>query len=267
VRSGPLLGPGDPAPVTVANPGGRASLLLVCDHAGAAVPAALGDLGVPAPRWREHIAYDIGALAVARRLAERLDAPLVHSTYSRLVVDPNRFPDHPASITPVSDGVPIPGNQDLDPAAREARLAEHFRPYHRALAARLDAFAAAGTRSLVVSVHTFTPRMDGRDRPWHVGVLWHRDEATAHAALEAFRRVPGLVVGDNQPYSALEPLGYTSVTHCEERALPHLLLELRQDLVAEPPGQARFAGVVEHALRAIWSPLGRPGGDDGARAS
>jgi predicted N-formylglutamate amidohydrolase len=245
-----LLHPDDPPPVECLNEQGSAPLLLSCDHASAAIPRALNELGLP-PDVKAHIRWDLGAAAVTRRLAAALDAPAFLSGYSRLVVDCNRDPDDVTSIAATSDGVAVPGNQALSPEARIVRLESCFAPYHMAIAARLDAFEATGVVPAFLSVHSFTPVMGGFARPWHVGVLWDKDPRIALPLLAAFRADPSLTVGDNQPYSAREPAGFTVRYHAIARGLPHVAIELRQDLVAEEKGAAAWAGRLADALRPI----------------
>lgn len=246
-----LLGPGDPAPAALFNGAGAAPLLIVCDHAAPAVPRALGSLGLDEAVLRRHIGWDIGAARVVRHLASLLDAPAVLSAYSRLVVDCNRAPDDPTSIVTESDGVAVPGNAGLSPAGRAARLAACFHPYHDRIAACLSAFRRKGVAPAVFSVHSFTPVMNGFARPWHAGVLWDRDPRLPVPLLAALRRRnPGLVVGDNEPYSAQAPAGYTMRRHAEAAGLPHALVELRQDLIETEAGAARWAEILAGALAA-----------------
>jgi predicted N-formylglutamate amidohydrolase len=250
----PLLGPDDPRPVTVMNPGGRSAWLLVCDHAGRAVPRALGDLGVPAAEWERHIAWDIGMAGVCAALAETLDAVCIAQAYSRLVIDCNRRPGHPTSIAPASDGTAIPGNQAVCAAAAAARVREIFDPYHAAIASCLDARQAAGVPAVVVAMHSFTPVLAGQSRPWQAGVLYNRDPRLS-LALAALLRRQGIVVGDNEPYRLSDDSDYTIPVHAERRGLPYLELEIRQDLISGPDGQmawvARLAALLPQALEAV----------------
>lgn len=246
-----LLGPGDPPPVSTHNAGGRAPVLLLCDHAGRAVPGRLGRLGVAEPEFDRHIAWDIGTAGMGRILADRFDAPALLGVYSRLVVDLNRHLDDPTLMPEISDGTVVPANRDLGPAAREARLAELYRPYHEAVERRLDAFQAEGRVPAVVSVHSFTPVMRGIERPWHVGVLWDRDPRMALPLIEGLRASdPGMVVGDNEPYTGRGTRG-TVDRHPARRGFPHVLVEVRQDLVATPDGEAEWAGRLGDVLARI----------------
>ena len=225
--------------------------MLTCDHASAAIPAALAGLGLAAGAVQEHIGWDIGAAEATRRLAPLLDAPAVLSGFSRLVVDCNRDLDDPSSMPEISDGIAVPGNRNLSPQARATRVAACFAPYHAAIAARLDAFLAAGIVPALVSIHSFTPAMNGVARPWHIGILWNQDPRLALPLLAALRADATLTVGDNEPYSAREPAGYTVRHHAEARGLPHVAIELRQDLVANAEGAGAWAQRLAAALAPI----------------
>lgn len=244
----PLLGPGDPPPATVFNRGGRGPLLLLCDHASAAIPARLGSLGLGPAELGLHIAYDIGAAAVARWLAERFDAPLVLSGYSRLVIDCNRRPADATSIPPVSDGVVVPGNQTLTPADRTERREACFEPYHQAVDETLAAAIERHHDPIVLSVHSCTPVMNAVHRPWHIGVLWADDSRIPVPLMAALARDPEICVGDNQPYSGRDHRGYTIDAHIAPRALPHAAIEVRQDLIGDAAGQQRWAAKLGAAL-------------------
>src|SRR5581483_1203950 len=153
----------------------------------------------------------------------------------------NRDLDDPTSMPAASDGVPVPGNKDLSQAARAQRLEALFRPYHSAIEAALEGFTARGVHPAVLSIHSFTPVMNGVHRPWHIGILWDKDPRMAVPVLAALRRETGLVVGDNEPYAARERAGYTVRTHAEKRGLPHLNVELRQDLIGSETGVAEWS--------------------------
>lgn len=249
-----LLGPADPAPFTVANARGRGRALFVCDHASNRTPEALGALGLDEDRLQEHIAWDIGAASVAKTLSDRFDSPLVSSGYSRLVIDCNRSLTDPTSIPEVSDGVPIPGNRNLDDAAATARGDRIFSPYHAEIERLLDRERDPPFHAFV-SVHSFTPVLDGRSRPWHVAALWNRDGRLALPFMAALVARGGITVGDNQPYSARNDFGYTVHRHGELRDLPHLLVEIRQDLIADAQGAICWARIVGDGLAAAFDSL------------
>ncbi|HEV7372686.1 N-formylglutamate amidohydrolase [Arenibaculum sp.] len=242
------LGPGDPPPVTVLNREGRAPVLVLCDHAANAVPARLGRLGLDEAAFGRHIAYDVGAAGVTRLLSRRFDAPAVLSGYSRLVVDINRAVDDPTWLPEISDGVVVPGNRGLGAAEVAARRQAIYDPYHAAVAAEIDRMLGEGRVPAIVSIHSFTPVMRGFERPWHLGVLWDRDPRLSVPLIEALRRDPRLVVGDNEPYTGRDTLGSTTDVHATRRGLPHVLVELRQDLVVTPAGEAEWAGILAGAL-------------------
>ena len=226
-----LLGPGDPPPFSVHNEKGKAPLLLLCDHASKAVPKAMGDLGISEAELARHIGWDIGGLETAIALAEALDAPLVASGYSRLVIDCNRWPGGEGSTPEVSDGTPVPANKGITKADAEARAEACFWPYHREVSRHLDRLTAGGRTVAMLVMHSFTPRMNGFERPWHVGVLWNDDARLPEPLLAELRRDPSLVVGDNEPYSARDAYEYTLNAHARPRKLPYCSLEVRQDLI------------------------------------
>jgi predicted N-formylglutamate amidohydrolase len=226
--------------------------VILCDHASNAIPAEYGTLGLDAAELERHIAYDIGAAVVSRSLAARLNAPAVLSTFSRLLIDPNRGDDDPTLLMKLSDGAVVPGNRHADEAELERRLAQFYRPYDRAIAETIDSALAAGTVPAIVSIHSFTPAWKGNPRPWHVAVLWDADPRLPLPLLEALRAQPDLVVGDNEPYDGA--LGGDTVNrHATRRGLPHVLVEVRQDLIATDETAAawgeRLAGVLAPILR------------------
>ena len=203
-----------------------------------------------------HIAWDIGAGAVTRRLAARFDAPAVIAGYSRLVIDCNRRLEDQQSILDVSDGTPVPGNRNLTTRDAAARAEACFRPYHRACAAVLAGVEGRGGSAPVVIVHSFTPVFEGRHRPWHVGILWHEDGRIARPLLEALRRKRDLCVGDNEPYDGGSPHGYTVPAHCARHGRANVQIEVRQDLVADPAGVERWSEVLFDALAGILADPG-----------
>jgi predicted N-formylglutamate amidohydrolase len=228
---GQLLVRGDLPPYSVFNEKGRAPLLLLCDHASKAVPQALGDLGIPASELARHIGWDIGGLDAAIELSTALDAPLVASGYSRLVIDCNRWPGGEGSIPEFSDGTSVPANRGLGKAAIDARAEACFWPYHHEIDRQLDRMTAGGRSVAMLVMHSFTPEMNGFLRPWHVGVLWNDDPRLPEPLLAELRRNSSLVVGDNEPYSARASYEYTLNAHARPRGLPHCSLEVRQDLI------------------------------------
>jgi predicted N-formylglutamate amidohydrolase len=246
-----LLGSDDPPAVVVENEGARAPYLLVCDHAGRATPRCLDSLGLASEEWSRHIAWDIGAGAVASELGRRLGAWAIRQTYSRLVVDCNRAPDRDDLIVQTADGSRVPGNLDLPEAQVKARLAEIHAPYHAAIAAELDRRQAAGRPAALVSIHSFTPVFQGFARPWRMGVLHDRNSEASARMLALLQAEPGMVVGDNEPY-AMDNIDYTIPLHAIARGLPYVELEIRQDLIAGPEGQAEFAALLARLIPAAF---------------
>lgn len=251
----PLLGPGDPPPFTVHNPHGGSPFLLLADHAGQRVPAALGGLGLAQAELDRHIGWDIGIAGTTRALSARLDAWAIEQTYSRLVIDCNRPLASPTLMPETSDGTAIPGNAGLDATRRRQRIDAIHAPYHARIATELDRRRDAGTPTLLVMMHSFTPAMNGTQRPWHAGVLYHRDTRFAHALLQALRDEGDLVVGDNQPYSVSSTSDYAVPVHGEGRGLVHVELEIRQDLIADATGQQAWAERLARIFTALQPAL------------
>lgn len=242
----PMLEPDEPPPFEVVNPGGMANALLICDHASNRLPRRLGNLGLRHEQLQQHIAWDPGAAAVARGLAARLDAPLILSGYSRLAIDLNRPLASPDLIAAQSDGISIPGNRDLSSEERAARLAALFLPYHRAIARWLDAHPDPALR--LISLHSFTPRLAGRSRPWHIGLAYGRDPRLARQLHPLLARQADLLVGDNQPYGIEDSHDFTLPTHGELRGIPHVMIEIRQD---ELQTQSQAASWVERLAQIL----------------
>lgn len=249
-RQLPLIGPGEPPPFRVLNPQGRASLLVVCDHASRRIPSGLDNLGLDELALGRHIASDIGAGDVAEVLSARLDAPAVLASYSRLVVDCNRALGDPTSILAVSDGEFIPGNQGLSKTQKSARARQFFHPYHDAIRRRLESFERRGVVPAFVAVHSFTPIFKNVRRPWQIGILWDKDPRIPVPMIEALR-AQGIAVGDNEPYSGKAPADHTVDHHAEGGGLPHVSIEIRQDLIDHPEGVIRWAGILGDVLAKI----------------
>jgi predicted N-formylglutamate amidohydrolase len=236
------------APYRLLNPAGAGNFVVICDHASNAVPAELGDLGLGAADLQRHIAWDIGAAGVTELVAKRFDAPAVLCGTSRLVVDCNRYPDDPTAIPEVSDGTRIPANESLPAEIRNARVRRYFDPYHAAIAEAIEAALAAGRRPVILAIHSMTPEMGGRFRPWQITVSSGADRRLADPMLAALRRVAGIAVGDNQPY-ALDPAeDYSVPVHAVRRGLLHLQIEFRQDEISSLAGIARWAAIFNEAL-------------------
>ena len=248
-----LLDPDEPSPVTLDNEGGSSVFFLTCDHAGHVIPRRLGALGLPEQETLRHIAWDIGIGEVGRQLSRLLDAAVILQTYSRLVIDCNRDPKVPSSIPEISENTEIPGNRGLDEAERAARADMIFRPYHNAIGAALDHRAAANRATALVALHSFTPVFKGVARPWHVAVLFNRDSRLAHALAELLRAEDDLMVGENEPYQVSDLTDYTIPVHGERRGLPHVEIEIRQDLIADPAGQREWAERLAKLLPAAYA--------------
>lgn len=243
-----LLGPAEPAPAVLEHAGGRSPWLLTCEHGGRRVPAALGALGLAPAAFERHIAWDIGALGVARRLCLRLDAPLLHQRYSRLVVDCNRPPDRPSFIPEESDTTAIPGNRGLGEPERRARTAEIWQPFQDAVAEAVTA------RQGLLAIHSFTPVFRDERRPWHMGFLFAQGRGVALALHAHFCAIPGIEAALNEPYR-IDADDYTIPVHGDGRGKPAVLIEVRQDLIADEAGQEGWAAMLARAIAAIELPL------------
>jgi predicted N-formylglutamate amidohydrolase len=250
----PLIEPAEEESFTVLAGRVDRGLVILCDHASNRLPPEYGTLGLDPAQLKRHIAYDIGAEAVVRDLSRRLGAPAVLSRFSRLLIDPNRGDDDPTLIMRLSDGAVVPGNRHLDAAERERRTARFWRPYHAAIASVLDRCMASGVPPAILSVHSFTESWKGVPRPWHAGVLWAGDRRLAVPLVEAFRAEHDLIVGENEPYPGSYE-GDCCWQHGVRRGLAWAVLEIRQDLIRDLPGQARWA---ERVARIVASLEVRP---------
>ncbi len=229
---------------------GRSGFLLVCDHAGNRIPRKLALLGLPDAELQRHIAWDVGAAAVSRRLARSLDATLIMQNYSRLVIDCNRPLNGGDSIAAMSERTQIPGNQNLGAAAAQWRAQEIFMPYHSCIRTTLDARLRRRQETVLVSMHSFTPSYLDEQRPWHIGVLYNRDPRLARRLIAALRSEPGLTVGDNEPYAVGDDTDYSIPEYGERRGLLHAGIEIRQDLIGNEAGQNDWAARLDRLLRA-----------------
>lgn len=223
-------------------PGSNRRWLILCDHASNRIPPSLLRLGVDRANLREHIAYDIGALGVARRLARHLQAPLFAHGYSRLLADANRDARDPALAPAISDGVRIPGNEGLTAVDYAERAARFHEPYHRAVRRYLQR-----TAPFIVSVHSFTPQMNGFQRPWPAGVLWRDNPTLAHKLIAALGE-DGTLIGDNQPYDGHVAMGATLERHAIAQGRPYTMFEIRQNEISNPSGQRYWSLKLFRAL-------------------
>lgn len=248
-----LLSEDEPSAVTISNGQGTAPYLIVCDHAANRMPKSLKKLGMDPKGLAAHVAWDIGALTIARRLSDALAAPLIFSSYSRLVCDLNRYPHDPAFVPAQSDGIPVPGNIDLTPAVRYRRFDELFVPYHKAIADRLDAFEACGVIPALLSIHTCTDRLDGDWRPWPISLSSARDRRITETLITDLRATDLGPIGDNEPYSVDIGIDFTVCEHAMRRGLAYLQVEFRQDLVGNDKDAVewadRFLPSLSHALQ------------------
>jgi predicted N-formylglutamate amidohydrolase len=225
-------------------------LLILCDHADNRIPPPYGTLGLTPEDLNRHIAYDIGAAAVAERLAQTLGVPALLTRFSRLLIDPNRGVDDPTLVMQLSDGRIVPGNAGIDPVEIDARICRYYAPYHHAIEMAIDAATAAGKPPVLLAIHSFTQAWKSVPRPWHVAVLWDKDPRLASPLLSGLQALPGVTVGDNVPYSG-QLKGDTLYQHGTTRGLAHALVELRQDLILGPEGQAEWAEHLAQVLRGI----------------
>ena len=243
----PLLGPDEPAPFETVREQGRSPWVLLCDHASRRIPRSLADLGLSEEARSSHIAWDIGARGVSLRLSEALDAPLVACGYSRLVIDANRPLGVPSSIPAVSCEIPVPGNVGLTVEDEAERARAIFMPYHAEVARLLAMRTARKQPSVLLSIHSFTPELYGKQRPWHVGVLSGKDRRLAEVLLAELAKEDDWTVGDNEPYRVSDVSDYAVPVHGEQAGRLAVLIELRQDLVATP--------VMEQAMADRWLPI------------
>lgn len=252
----PLLGQGDPKPVLLKNSGAKGAGVLTVDHASKSVPKALNDLGLHASEFDRHIAYDIGALGVAEVLSDSLRLPMIAGGYSRLVIDLNRPPDDFTSIREIYDGSVIPGNRRLSAAERSERVNHLFRPYHDAVASAFSVQDENHPHAAMIAIHSCTDEYAGFKRPWEIGVLSNRDRRMAERILQRLAaHRPDLTIGDNKPYSGLDPYGYSVETHALPVGRPNVLFEVRQDLITEPSGQREYGELLGLVLSEV---LGDP---------
>ena len=250
-------------PVRTENPDGAGPFVIVCDHASNRLPREYDTLGLSSDALLSHIAWDPGALPVSRALSAMLDAPLLWPDVSRLIVDCNRDPGAPDLIVAESEGRAVPGNREVDEGERVHRLAAVHVPYHHAIAALLEGRAAAGRATAMVAVHSFTPVYLGQTRPWDIGIVFDDDRRLSDPLIAALGRDPGLTVGVNEPYSPADRVYYTLTRHARPRGLPAVMIEIRNDLIADAAGQKAWADRLG-AILASLSPMVLGGADAAA---
>ncbi|MEX1109166.1 MAG: N-formylglutamate amidohydrolase [Dongiaceae bacterium] len=245
--------------VTIRNAVGTSEALLVADHAGCAIPRKLGTLGLGEKELGLHIACDIGIGMVTYGLSHLLDAPAVLAGFSRLVMDLNRIPGGVGSFVEVSDGIEIPGNRNLTDDDRRLRKEALFDPYHLAIMAVINTRNMRKWKTALICLHSFTPEMNGFKRPWHIGVLWNGTfGGIAERLYKSLASEPGFCIGNNEPYDARDDVGYTQRHHAVPVGMPNVLIEIRQDLIADEDGQGACAILLAKHLgpilvdEAIW---------------
>ena len=247
-----MIGPGDPPPYNIINEQGQGKILLVGDHVSRTIPRVLDNLGLDETLLEQHIAYDIGTRKLVHHLSQHLDAPAVLAGYSRLVVDLNRSLEDPSVMPEVSDDTPIPGNQNMSEEHRNQRIHSFYTPYRKAIDTMLHAFRENGVVPAFISIHSFTPQMAGFVRPWHAGILWDKDPRIPVPLMANLRAHPdGFNIGDIEPYSGKHPADFTIDHHAEASGIPHVSIEIRQDLVNTEAGAERWATILDDALRDV----------------
>ncbi len=247
-----MLKPHEPPIYDIHNSNGKTPLLIGCDHAENRIPEGLSNLGLEPEHLDSHIALDVGAKQVSILLSEMFDAPLIMASYSRLVIDLNRYPQDPSLILEVSDGIPIPGNINLDSSTRQERIDSFFVPYHKKFAEIARNMMDCHEDPLLLALHSFSPIIGGERRPWHYGVMWDEyPRNVKHQLLKGLYRFDGLQIGDNKPYSGHSPQGYAHVEHGHKNNMRVALLEIRQDLISKSADQEHSAELLYQVFKDI----------------
>jgi len=245
-----LLSPEEPGPFRVLNPLAEQPVLLICDHASPRFPKSLGDMGLDPFARRCHLAVDIGAGPLTESLAMSLGVSAVVHNYSRLVVDCNRQLMDPSAFLEYGDGILVIGNRNLRQADKDLRSSALYWPYHCAIDEQVQRLSKVGPPPAFISIHSFTPVLNGESRAWQIGVLWDKDETMRDIFLEGFRDA-GYLAGDNEPYSGKAPQDFTIDHHAEAQNLPHVGIEIRQDLIDDAAGVAKIAEVMHRIIAKI----------------
>ena len=251
----PLLCSGEPSPFYVLNALSEVPILLVCDHANCRIPAALGDMGLDPFARRCHLAVDIGAATLTEHLVSSLGATAILAQYSRLVVDCNRQLLDPGAFLEFGDGILVPGNRNLSQVDKDRRADAIYWPYHRAIDEQIKRLRVVGPPPAFISVHSFTPVLEGVYRPWQIGVLWDKDPRLSDIFIEEFRAA-GFLTGDNEPYSGKAPQDFTIDHHAEAIGLAHVGIEIRQDLIDDATGVDEIAAVMRKIIESIPERIG-----------
>jgi len=242
-----LLAPDETDPFVILNTDSIVPVLLVCDHASNRFPRSLGTMGLDYLNRVSHIALDIGANAVAETLADNLGATAVLCQYSRLIVDCNRELIDDSAFLECSAGVDVPGNNNLQESEKEIRASEIYWPYHNAIKDQIVRLKRLGIDPVVISIHSFTPVINGNDREWEIGVLWDKDPVTAEIFLTRLAKA-GYLVGDNKPYSGKDPEDFTIDYHAESIGLPHVGIEISQNLINHDDGVKRVSNTLKEII-------------------
>ncbi|MGH6760923.1 MAG: N-formylglutamate amidohydrolase [Phyllobacterium sp.] len=243
-KTNELLHPDEPEPLEVFNPDGASEFVIICEHAGRLIPRSLGTLGLSEEDRKRHIAWDIGARDIAVALSGLLDAPLFMQRYSRLVCDCNRQPDVASFAPDLSEWTEIPGNRDLSVKEIELRRAEIFDPFHDGVAKALDTRETQNRRTFLVTIHSFTPTFKGVSRPWEIGVLFNRDRHFSPAIVEYLQQTTDYCVGVNEPYAVSDNTDYAIPVHGEQRNIPCVEFEIRNDLTESDGAAAHWARLI-----------------------
>ena len=245
-----ILAANEPQPFVIRNPEATAPILLVCDHASLRFPTSLGTMGLDPAASRCHLALDIGVGSLTEKLADSLGVTAVLCQYSRLIVDCNRQLMDPGAFLEFGDGIIITGNRNLHQAEKDARANEIYWPYHSAIDGQIKRLQRKSVSPVLISLHSFTPVMNGESRTWEMGVLWDKDRVTAEIFVHDLREV-GYLVGDNEPYSGKAPQDFTIDHHAEKIGLPHVGIEIRQDLIHHDDGVDAIAEVMHKIIASI----------------
>jgi predicted N-formylglutamate amidohydrolase len=249
--SGRLIAADEPGPTVVERGHGTSPMLLIADHAGNLVPRSLQQLGLRQTELDRHIGIDIGILGVCQKLSELLDATLIYQRYSRLVIDCNRHPQYESAFAATSDQTSVPGNVGLTVADAARRITEIFMPYHAAITRELDRRQDSMRPTALIAMHSFTPhhKVLSAARPWPIAILFNRDTSIAHRLVDALCSQTGLDVGVNEPYSVDDKSDYAVPVHGEQRGVPSVEIEIRQDLITTAEDQQKWASLLAPILR------------------
>ncbi|PIE45451.1 MAG: N-formylglutamate amidohydrolase [Gammaproteobacteria bacterium] len=239
-------------PFTVINPDGDSDWLLICEHASCQVPDSLNNLGVDSAILHQHMGYDIGTYNLTQILSRRLNATAVVCNYSRLIIDCNRSLNQLDCIPEISDGIDIPGNQNLSEKDRLSRIEGIYQPFHSCIFHTLTNKLNHNHQLKIANIHSFTPMLatEGKKRPWHIGFAY-RNPQPSHMVIDHIRHHTDYCVGDNEPYSGLTCHGYTTALHAESNDLPYLWVEFRQDLINHPDGVLHWADIFAKAMQIV----------------